>query len=104
MIDINHYILYFQDRIFQTLLKVNPYIKSFKTAKEIMPEGVNCKVVIDADQRAAPNIHKGRLNAPIAGEIAIIVEDGDHGNNRDIVLELRGGGLKPICETHRRLV
>ena len=89
------------DTIHNVLLDVNPYIKSFKTAKEIAPDGEDYKIVIDANQRGAPNIHRGRLNAPAAEEIAIIVEGGDLGTNRDIVLEPREGGLKPICETHR---
>ena len=90
------------DKIHQVLLEVNPYISSFKTAAEMVPDGVDYKIVIDADQRGAPNIRKGRLNAPTADEIAIIIADGDLGNHRDIVLEPREGGLKPISETHRR--
>ena len=56
------------------------------------------KVIIKADMRPAGE-HKPHYTAPSVDEVAIILNNQQHGN-RDIVLRQRCGSLNRISETH----
>ncbi|KAJ2941595.1 hypothetical protein O0L34_g14649 [Tuta absoluta] len=79
----------------------NPYINSFKTALETVPQDQrnNYKFVIHADKRPT-TAHPGRYNAPTANEVAVLLVDQEN-DKRDIVLRARDDRLQRINETHR---
>ena len=76
----------------------NELVRLFKT---VLPQMKNddFKIIIRADKK--PNGEHARIyNAPTVDEVSIVMV-GEEFNRRDIVLSLRGGGLKRIAETHR---
>ncbi|XP_045511060.1 uncharacterized protein LOC123705982 [Colias croceus] len=84
------------------LHQVNPYVRSFKAAIDSIPQGQNnnnYKVIIKADRRPAEE-HRGRYNAPVADEVAVILVDQEC-DRRDIVLRTHDDRLQRIYETHR---
>ncbi|GBP42624.1 ATP-dependent DNA helicase pif1 [Eumeta japonica] len=85
----------------KALLNVNPYVRSFKAAIDSIPQGQNnnYKVIIKADRRPAEE-HRGRYNAPVVDEVAVILVDQEC-DRRDIVLRSHDDRLQRICETHR---
>ena len=80
------------------LHKNHAYVSIFKHALEniALPD---LKVIIRVDMRPAGE-HEHRYNAPSVDEVAIILDNQQHGN-RDIVLRQRCGSLNRISETHR---
>ena len=77
----------------------NQYIRDFKTAIENVPPGQDFKVVIHADRK--PGIeHRGRYNAPVTSEVALVIV-GQEFEKRDIILHSRDTKLVRISETHR---
>ena len=72
------------------------YVSIFKYALEniALPDH---KVIIRADMRPVGE-HERRYNAPLVDEVAIILDNQQHGN-RDIVLRQRCGFLNRISET-----
>lgn len=62
---------------------------------------------LDSDERhivilgnpPPPGEHRGRFNAPVVDEVAIVVIDRQH-TSHDIVIRKRNNQLKRICETH----
>jgi hypothetical protein len=85
----------------QTMLHdSNIYIQSFKTTLETLPpDTTDLKIVIRADKCPAGE-HPGRYNEPVVNEVAVLMV-GDPSDHRDIILNLKEGGLKRIYETHR---
>ncbi|GBP61498.1 hypothetical protein EVAR_34735_1 [Eumeta japonica] len=83
------------------LHEVNPYVRSFKAAIDSIPQGQNnnYKVIIKVDRRPAEE-HRGRYNAPVVDEVAVILVDQEC-DRRDIVLRSHDDRLQRICETHR---
>ena len=83
------------------LHQVNPYVRSFKAAIDSIPQGQNnnYKVIIKADRRPVGE-HRGRYNAPVADEVAVILVD-QESDRRDIVLRTHDDRLQRIYETHR---
>ncbi|XP_069963810.1 phosphatidylinositol phosphatase PTPRQ isoform X4 [Bactrocera oleae] len=57
------------------------------------------KLIIHADVKP-PNEHRGRYNAPVVDEVAVLMIDEDKGP-RDIVLTARDGRLQRVSEIHR---
>ncbi|XP_062518309.1 uncharacterized protein LOC134193499 [Corticium candelabrum] len=79
---------------------INRYVQSFKLAKDVLREyDQQYKVVIHADKRP-PREHRGRFNAPMCDEVAVLMVTEEHGK-RDIVLRKSDGSLTRIAETHR---
>nr|XP_026491794.1 uncharacterized protein LOC113397591 [Vanessa tameamea] len=76
----------------------NTYIQSFKYNLENRPPN-DFKLIIHADVKP-PNEHRGRYNAPIEDEVAVLLIDEDKGP-RDIVLIARNGKLQRVSEIHR---
>lgn len=66
----------------------NKYIQSFKYNLENRPTN-DFKLIIHADVKT-PNEYRGRYNAPIVDEVAVLLIDEDKGL-RDIVLNTRNG-------------
>ncbi|GBP82283.1 hypothetical protein EVAR_86637_1 [Eumeta japonica] len=83
------------------LHEVNPYVRSFKAVIDSIPQGQNnnYKVIIKADRRPAEE-HRGRYNAPVVDEVAVILVD-QKCDRRDIALRSHDDRLQRICETHR---
>lgn len=79
----------------------NELIMYFRTAAEKLDSlSSDHRLVIKADSEIQ-GIHRGRLNAPTSStDIAVLIVDGET-PRRDIVMELRGGGLQKINATHR---
>ncbi|KAL8624599.1 hypothetical protein ACOMHN_045134 [Nucella lapillus] len=77
----------------------NAYVKVFKSALDKMALP-NHRVVIHPDL-APSHQHPGRFNAPVVGDVAVIMMDGYQGSNRDIVLEERNSSIQRIKESHR---
>ncbi|GBP66856.1 ATP-dependent DNA helicase pif1 [Eumeta japonica] len=76
----------------------NTYIQSFKYNLENRPPN-DLKLIIHADVKP-PNEHRGRYNAPVVDEVAVLMIDEDKGP-RDIVLTARDGRLQRVSEIHR---
>nr|XP_026487949.1 uncharacterized protein LOC113394741 [Vanessa tameamea] len=76
----------------------NTYIHSFKYNLENRSTH-DLKLIIHADVKP-PNEHRGRYNAPIVDEVAVLLIDEEKGS-RDIVLNNREGRLQRVSETHR---
>jgi len=105
------------ERIFTKLHKAllrqkNTYIQSCLGVKEWVekncPDGIdNLRIAISADASPDPNIHNGRLNAPVAvNEVSILMsEDIGREDARQIVLNLKepddSGGTRTIADYHR---
>lgn len=66
------------------------YIQSFKYNLKNRPTN-NFQLIIYDDVKP-PNEHRGRYNAPIVDEVAVLLIDEDKGP-RDIVLNVRDGRL-----------
>ena len=55
---------------------INRYVQSFKLAKDVLREyDQQYKVVIHADKRS-PREHRGRFNAPMCDEVAVLMVTG----------------------------
>lgn len=78
--------------------KNNDLVNSFKTALEKMPPN-NYKVVIRADKTPLGE-HKGRFNAPIPDDIAVVMTGTDY-EGRDIIIEQKNTVLQRVTETHQ---
>lgn len=76
----------------------NSYIQCFKYNLENRPTN-DLKLIIHADAKPL-NEHRGRYNAPIVDEVAVLLIDEDKGP-RDIVLNTRDGRLQRVSEIHR---
>ncbi|XP_053597308.1 uncharacterized protein LOC128668406 [Microplitis demolitor] len=76
----------------------NTYIQSFKYNLENRPPN-DLKLIIHADVKPN-NEHRGRYNAPVVDEVAVLMIDEDKGP-RDIVLTARDGRLQRVSEIHR---
>ena len=84
------------------LLQVNPKVKDFKVALELIPiynRNNYYNLIINADRKAASE-HSGCYNKPSTNEVAVLLVD-RHYERRYFVLSTRNGSLKRICETHR---
>lgn len=79
----------------------NSYVRSFKTAAEILQkeQDPNLAIVIHEERRPR-NEHSRRFNVPIAEEVAILMPN-EPTAHRDIVIRQREGPLKHISELHR---
>ncbi|XP_071642973.1 uncharacterized protein [Temnothorax longispinosus] len=79
---------------------VNSYIKDLKTTLDkVSPTCKKFEVVIHADRKPA-DAHRGRFNAPIANEVALVIV-GQQFDQRDIVLQSHDNKLRRISEIHR---
>jgi len=74
------------------------YIRSFKYILENRLTN-DFKLIIHADEPS--NEHRGRYNAPIVDEVAVLLIDEDYKGPRDIVLNARDGRLQRVSEIHR---
>ncbi|CAB3235853.1 unnamed protein product [Arctia plantaginis] len=90
--------IYLIDALQTYLNDHNMYIQSFKYNLENRPTN-DFKLIIHADVKP-PNEHRGRYNAPIVDEVAVLLIDEDKGP-RDIVLNARDGRLQRVSEIHR---
>jgi hypothetical protein len=82
------------------LHSINPYVHSFKVAKDLLCDHEQqYKVVIHADRRPSGE-HRGRCNAPTCDEVAVLMVTEEHGK-RDIILRKCDNTLTRIAETHR---
>ena len=82
----------------QQLLRDNPYIKDFKTACEIPENEVtHCQLVLNSSARPQ-NGHSRIYNKNLI-EIAVLLNE--EPGRRDLVLQLRDGGIEEIADTHR---
>ena len=81
------------------LHRENDLIKVFKTAIEHKNNTSNLKVVINSEKRPVGE-HSRRYNQPTCKDVAVVLIDEGHGP-RDIVVNLRGEGLKSVSESHR---
>lgn len=80
------------------LQDINPYVKDFRTASEIPSiELRNCKLVINAS--AKPNHGHSRIYNRSLNEVSVIFNE--EPGTRDFVLQVRGGGIRKLCDTHR---
>ncbi|XP_053598610.1 uncharacterized protein LOC128668835 [Microplitis demolitor] len=76
------------------------YIKDFKVAIESVPKNQKeFQVIINADKKPSGE-HRGRFNAQMAKEVAVIIV-GQNFEKRDIILNSRDDKLKRISEIHR---
>ncbi|XP_053597507.1 uncharacterized protein LOC106694146 [Microplitis demolitor] len=76
------------------------YIKDFKVAIESVPKNQKeFQVIINADKKP-PGEHRGRFNAQMAKEVAVIIA-GQNFEKKDIILNSRDDKLKRISEIHR---
>ncbi|XP_024893230.1 uncharacterized protein LOC112468336 [Temnothorax curvispinosus] len=79
---------------------VNSYIKDLKTTLDkVSPTCKKFEVVIYADRKPA-DAHRGRFNAPIANEVALVIV-GQQFDQRDIVLQSHDNKLRRISKIHR---
>ncbi|XP_071575058.1 uncharacterized protein [Temnothorax nylanderi] len=79
---------------------VNSYIKDLKTTLDkVSPNCKKFEVVIHAD-RKPDDAHRGRFNAPIVNEVALVIV-GQQFDKRDIVLQSHDNKLRRISEVHR---
>lgn len=76
----------------------NPYIQDFITACEI-PEGElsHCRLIINASAR--PEQAHSRVYNRSLCEVSVLLNQ--QPGRRDIILQLRGGGIREICDNHR---
>lgn len=78
----------------------NSYIRSFKSALDLMPSNpAEFKIVIRADRKPQAE-HRGRYNTPQTDEVAILIV-GQEFSKRDIVLRARDDTLTRVSEIHR---
>ena len=78
-------------------MKHNSDVQSFTSMRD--PSLPNFQLLIKADRPIDTKGHKGRLNAPSASEVAVIMKSETAGH-RDIVIKSQGGELKRIQELH----
>ncbi|XP_039602247.1 uncharacterized protein LOC120524463 [Polypterus senegalus] len=86
----------------QKMLHVeNNYINSFKTAldQHVHRENNDFRVIIRAENIPIQH-HKGRYNAPVNNEVAVLIVGQDF-TKRDIILHLKSDQLQRISELHR---
>lgn len=81
----------------------NSYVRSFKAVAARVRENPDdfreCTIVIDPNARPQ-GVHPGRLNLPENTEIGLLIGP-ESGCSRNIRIELHGGGLSTVSETHR---
>ncbi|GFR04863.1 ATP-dependent DNA helicase [Trichonephila clavata] len=81
----------------------NIYVRSFKTAIEIMDDNTQVENIIKVSGKAPLKEQKGRFNALSVSEVAIMIA-GELGDHRYIVLHSRSCSQMPlqrIQDTHR---
>ncbi|XP_013922463.1 PREDICTED: uncharacterized protein LOC106549361 [Thamnophis sirtalis] len=77
----------------------NKYILELKAAVDSVPKGhKDFQVVINSDRKPSGE-HRGRFNAPMTTEVAVLIVSQDF-EKREIVLHIRDNRLLPISETH----
>ena len=85
-------------RRLQEVLRENPYIRDFITACEIPEDALSrCRLVIDASVR--PREGHSRVYNRGLNEVSVLLNQ--QPGPRDIILQLRGGGIREISDTHR---
>ncbi|KIJ22471.1 hypothetical protein M422DRAFT_197125, partial [Sphaerobolus stellatus SS14] len=84
-------------RIQTILQQCNPFIRIYQTARQILDTGAD-KADFSVRIHFDPTVDQRRYNAPTANEIAAVLPgSGDERHDgRDIILRLRGGGLRRI--------
>ncbi|XP_042233760.1 uncharacterized protein LOC121873947 [Homarus americanus] len=89
------------ERITAWLNENNHYVRELKTALEQVRQGnINDKKIVIWENKRAQGEHARRFNAPTGAEVAILMSN-EPTENRDIVLQLKQGGLRRISELHR---
>ncbi|KAG7160822.1 hypothetical protein Hamer_G007576 [Homarus americanus] len=89
------------ERITAWLNENNHYVRELKTALEEVRQGnINDKKIVIWENKRAQGEHARRFNAPTGAEVAILMSN-EPTENRDIVLQLKQGGLRRISELHR---
>ncbi|KAG7177471.1 putative Helitron helicase-like domain at N-terminus-containing protein 2 [Homarus americanus] len=89
------------ERITAWLNENNHYMRELKTALEQVRQGnINDKKILIWENKRAQGEHARRFNAPTGAEVAILMSN-EPTENRDIVLQLKQGGLRRISELHR---
>ena len=79
----------------QELLHSNPYIQDFITAVEIPEDAlVHCRLIINANARP----YGGHVRIYLC-EVSVLYNE--QPGKRDIIVQLREGGIKEIADTHR---
>ncbi|OWZ14706.1 Helitron helicase [Phytophthora megakarya] len=78
------------------LVANNPYVGKFLTAREIAREGVNLCLMPHED----PGTNLRTHSRSTANEVAANIVDEFASKERDIVVNLRGGGLQRISDLH----
>lgn len=76
----------------------NELVRTFKIAMDRLPSD-NHQIIIRPD-KAPPNEHSRRFNAPTIDDIAVVIVGEQH-HQRDIVLQRRTDQLMRVPETHR---
>ncbi|KAG7159266.1 putative Helitron helicase-like domain-containing protein 3 [Homarus americanus] len=89
------------ERITAWLNENNHYVGELKTALEqVRQVNINDKKIVIWENKRAQGEHARRFNAPTGAEVAILMSN-EPTENRDIVLQLKQGGLRRISELHR---
>lgn len=76
----------------------NPYLQDFRHIVELEDTALfNASVVINPE--AKPTDEHRRLHNRNLHEVAVLVDE--NANSKDLVVNLRGGGLMEVKDTHR---
>ena len=82
------------------LIVCNPYVRDLRSIYDMSPAEVGERTFVIAPESRPSDEHARRYNVPVGmNEIAVMV--GDEPAKRDIVVRLRGGGIRRIDDTHR---
>ena len=85
----------------KALHKCNPYIKSFKSAAELLAVQNDVKIVLHHKKSLKPTeAHNRTYNLPQSSEVAALVY-GESAGDRDLILSARDGSMKRISIYHR---
>ena len=84
-----------------TLHQYNPYVKSFKSAAELITIQNDVNIVLHHKKSLKPSeAHNRSYNLPQSSEVAALLS-GETAGDRDIILSARDGTLKRISYYHR---
>ncbi len=81
------------------LHRVNPYVRSLKSALQVADEHPEVKLVLNADTKPTEE-HARRYNLPTASEVAVIMP-GDQTHHLDVILHTKSNELQRINARHR---
>ena len=85
----------------QALHRFNPYIKSFKSAVELLNIHNDVKIVLHHKKSLKPSeAHNRTYNLPQSSEVAALVH-GESAGDRDLILSVRDGSKQRVSIYHR---